>query len=453
MFPSHMPSRVLKWINGSNPGIAEHDDCMDVRLRFPISGRVQIVLPHCCRVLAVIGLVVGTFCPPAQAQFKPEDEKAGGVKFDKELVQRIRIGMKVKAVGGPCMGVYGTVPIPMDWPEQKVTVVGEEYSPSVKRLRDRSVDGTVKQMLVRIPTLKSGEEANALVTLEVHRRSILPPDDTTVFSIPTKDQLDADIKRYLLPSPKIESTHKTIKDLSKQILADAKDKSAWEQVEAIYDWVRENVQYVNGPLKGALAALKDKDGDCEELTSLFIALCRAGDIPARTVWVPGHCYPEFYLVDRSGQGHWFPCQAAGSRAFGGIPEHRPILQKGDSFKDVDRPREKMRYLSEFLTGKVVQGGGQPRVKFIREDVATDKPLDDTATDIAPIQPMEKTDDGESKNGPGGLRPDAPERDGAKDAPDDERKIRPRIDPRDPRAPRLPPGARPRPDISPKIPRP
>jgi hypothetical protein len=46
----------------------------------------------------------------------------------------------------------------------------------------------------------------------------------------------------------------------------------------------------------------------------------------------------------------------------------------------------MRYLSEFLTGKVIKGGGQPRVKFIRQDVATDKTLDDPATDISPVKP-------------------------------------------------------------------
>ena len=44
------------------------------------------------------------------------------------------------------------------------------------------------------------------------------------------------------------------------------------------------------------AALRDGTGDCEELSSLFIALCRAHGIPARTVWVPDHCYPEFYLA-------------------------------------------------------------------------------------------------------------------------------------------------------------
>ena len=96
------------------------------------------------------------------------------------------------------------------------------------------------------------------------------------------------------------------------------------------------------PAQGALAALKDGTGDCEELTSLFIAICRAANIPARTVWVPGHCYPEFYLVDDKGEGHWFPCQSAGKREFGGISETRPILQKGDSFRPPKGTKERQR---------------------------------------------------------------------------------------------------------------
>ena len=91
----------------------------------------------------------------------------------------------------------------------------------------------------------------------------------------------------------------------------------------------------------------------------------ANAIPARTVWVPGHCYPEFYLVDEQGTGYWFPCQAAGARDFGGIGEHRPILQKGDNFTDPDRPSRKLRYVSEFVTGK----GGRPQVQFIREAIS------------------------------------------------------------------------------------
>ncbi|MGC4003730.1 MAG: transglutaminase-like domain-containing protein [Pirellulales bacterium] len=129
------------------------------------------------------------------------------------------------------------------------------------------------------------------------------------------------------------------------------------------------MEYKEGPIQGAVKALQLGYGDCEELSSLFIALCRQQKIPARTVWVTGHCYPEFYLVDDKGEGHWYPCQAAGTRAFGGIPETRPILQKGDNFADPDRPRERLRYVSEFMKGVAVKGGGDPKHKFTREVVA------------------------------------------------------------------------------------
>jgi hypothetical protein len=113
-------------------------------------------------------------------------------------------------------------------------------------------------------------------------------------------------------------------------------------------------------------ALTEGHGDCKEMTSLFIAFCRANDIPARTVHVQGHAYPEFYLLDKEGTGHWFPCQAAGTRAFGGIPEVRPILEKGDNFRDPRNPKNRYHFLPETVTG--ANAAGKPRVKFIREIV-------------------------------------------------------------------------------------
>lgn len=295
----------------------------------------------------------------AWAQFKkPGDEQ--GAKLGKTTTQRWRSGMVVIAEGGSCSDMVGTIPVPVDWPEQQVIVVDEEVSP-LARISYDAIEG-VKQMIVTIPNLPAGREVKALVTFEVKRSEQVPPDDTDIYQLPEKRKLDKAIRPYLGPSPLIESNNPKIKALAKQIGTD-KEK-AWDRVEAIYDWVREKVKYENGPIKGALAALRDETGDCEELTSLFIAICRAADIPARTVWVPGHCYPEFYLVDKEGAGHWFPCQAAGSRAFGGIPETRPILQKGDNFRD---GRERKRYMAEKLA--VSAAAGKPKVKFVREIVA------------------------------------------------------------------------------------
>jgi len=296
----------------------------------------------------------------ARAQFK-EPDPGNGAKLGDSQIQRWKVGMIVNASGN-CQGIVGYAPIPVDWPEQTVRIVEQDVTPSAK-VTYIPVDGTVKVMKVVIRQLRAGEEARALVTFEINRHSILAPDDTDQFVLPETKKLKSSFRRYLAPSPKIESTDRKIKALAKEI--GAGENKAWEKVEAIYDWVRDNVKYKDGPIKGALAALRDGTGDCEELTSLFIALCRASGIPARTVWVDGHCYPEFYLLDKEGNGHWFPCQAAGARDFGGIPELRPVLQKGDNFRPPWNRRKSQRYLAEHLTGS----GGRPRVKFVREKVA------------------------------------------------------------------------------------
>ena len=316
-------------------------------------------------ICVVLLSILVAFAPlSAKAQFTGTAGSNKGVSFTNEHVSRWRVGVIVKAEGGPCKGLFATIPVPLVWPEQEVQVVDEDVSRTA-RISHRDLGG-VKQMLVRIPSLSSGGTAKALVTYEVTRKEIVAPQDTSIYVIPKK--LTRALRQYLGPSPYIESRNARIRSLAKETVRG--EENTWDQVEAIYDYVRDNVEYKEGRLKGAVAALRDGFGDCEELSSLFIAMCRAIKIPARIVWVPDHCYPEFYLVDDEGQGHWFPCQAAGTRAFGSIPEMRPILQKGDNFR-VPEKKKPQRYVAEFLTGKTVKGGGRPRVSFVREFVQPD----------------------------------------------------------------------------------
>jgi transglutaminase-like putative cysteine protease len=129
--------------------------------------------------------------------------------------------------------------------------------------------------------------------------------------------------------------------------------------------VLENVDYVEGPDKGAVETLRDGQADCQGRSMVFIALCRANKVPARMVWVDGHAYPEFYLEHAEGEGAWYPCESAGTRAFGEMPLARVILQKGDNFTVPER-KERLRYASDYLVGLPTPGGGKPSVKYIRE---------------------------------------------------------------------------------------
>ena len=312
------------------------------------------------RLLTPVLFVVLLFGPVARALGDDEDHR--GIQLGEATTSQWRIGVTVHAPGA-VTGILATTPVPMDWPEQQVKIVGEEKTANVGKISYRTLDGGVKQMLVSIPRLNARDDALAVVTFEVTRNEILAPQDASIYTVPAKTSRE--LGKYLLPSPYIESTDAKIKSLAAEITA-GKERG-WDRTSAVFDWVRENVKYEFAEqIKPAVQALQDGEGDCEELSSLVIALCRANKIPARAVWVPGHCYPEFYLTDDMGQGHWFPCQAAGAdRQFGSMIDERPILQKGDNFK-VPEERGPQRYVKQFLSAK--NAAADPVVKFVLEKV-------------------------------------------------------------------------------------
>ena len=312
---------------------------------------------------AMTAVLLAMITTSALAQFAQPDPTTTPSRYGETQTQRWKAGIIVQANSGPCTGIVGYTTVPTDWPEQEVKIVEEDISPNA-RVTYKMVDNMAKQMTVQIPRIASGQTAKAVVTFEVTRKTMYPPTNTAAFRMPDTDKLDFSVRKFLGASPLIETTDPRIRSLAAELTRDI--PGAWDKVEAIYDWVRDNVEYKNGPIKGARAALNDGTGDCEELTSLFIALCRNVGIPARTVWVDGHCYPEFYLVDSQERGYWLPCQAAGSRALGGILEARPVLQKGDSIRPTYKRSTPQRYLADHLVGS---GDSRPSVQFVRQRAA------------------------------------------------------------------------------------
>ncbi len=84
--------------------------------------------------------------------------------------------------------------------------------------------------------------------------------------------------QYVLPERYIESADETIKQCADSLKA----RTLFATVKNIYHYVQKTITYKEFHYSlGARNALLLKTGDCNEFSDLFIALCRANNIPAR----------------------------------------------------------------------------------------------------------------------------------------------------------------------------
>lgn len=319
--------------------------------------------PRLCRLLSVstILVIVGSMGIDAHAQTQKSQADVG-LGYNNETTQKWEMGLEIRA-SGTVNGITAVFPVPIDWPEQKVKVLSQDKSAHVSRISIRFVDSkkTCKIAIVSIPRLPAGATAKATILFEIKKSRITEPVATSQFQFSKKAKRTH--RTYLGTSPFIETTHPRIKAVAQGI--SFRNESAWQDVESIFKWVRENIDYeFDEKIQSCITALENYKGDCEELSSIFIAICRSKGIPARAVWIPGHTYPEFYLEDKQGNGHWIPCQVAGgNNDFGRMPEDKPILQKGDRFK-IPGHSKLQRYARPTLSAR--SATSSPSLKWILE---------------------------------------------------------------------------------------
>jgi len=115
---------------------------------------------------------------------------------------------------------------------------------------------------------------------------------------------DTGLKDFLKHEKYIEKDHAEIQQIAESI----EGRTQIDIVKNIYNYVLDNMEYTthNDNDWGALKALQLKKGDCTEYSDLFVALCRAKNIPAMFVAgytvrfgdiSPKHNWVEVFLQD------------------------------------------------------------------------------------------------------------------------------------------------------------
>jgi hypothetical protein len=276
---------------------------------------------------------------------------------------RLKVIIRIEAADGAVKNVIATGPIPMDWPEQRVRLISQKISPQCK-VSEQILKGQAALIKFQAPQIPKGGSVfvERLYEITRYRTKFALGADELKFArgIPAelKDQVAG-------AAPGVETKSPQMIELSEALRKVSQDSNAWDTIKTFWSWTRDNVKFENGDFRGALYAIENRCGDCEEMSALFVGLCRLSGIPARTVWVESHDYPEFYLVDKQGRGHWIPVQVVGPPWFGEITEYRPIFQKGDRFYD---PLQKtyVRYVPHTVKGS---DGKAPKVDFRHEIIA------------------------------------------------------------------------------------
>lgn len=271
-----------------------------------------------------------------------------------------RIGVTITGGNSPIKKVMMTLPLPNNWPEQRVALL-EEQIPDIAQVKFRNLKSGVRQMLIYMPQLGARQKVTIAVVLDVETNELLEPEDRSRYLLAKTSHKEG--KQYLGSSSYVNHRNSKLRRFAKELVADETDP--WKQVELIYDWVRDNIENLDGRTQDAVTTFLKKEGNNEDRIFLFVAMCRSIKIPARIVFANEFNYAEFMLTDKEGKhGYWMPCNINGVREFGSLAEPKIILQKGDSIR-VPEKEKPQKYVAEFLS---CQGKSRPSVRFFREVV-------------------------------------------------------------------------------------
>lgn len=267
----------------------------------------------------------------------------------------VNVGIELSGEGNGAQ-IKATTPLPVDCPEQKLE--GGEVQTQGCEAQVRDLGDGARQLSLYAPQIAKGQTISAKVTYKATLRKQYLNYQRDQF--PQEQTVPADVRKQLGESPGIQSRAKEVHDLLDSLKGDL--KHPWDLAQKFAAWIPRNMQPLIGPYMGVIKALEKRQGDCAEMSAVFVALCRAAGIPARLVWVPNHNWSEIYLTDKDGKGHWIPVHTACYFWFGWTGAHELVIQKGDRLRVPDRGNRLFRLQEDWMQW----GGHRPAVRYLAE---------------------------------------------------------------------------------------
>lgn len=299
------------------------------------------------------------------------------VGADGEAEYLVETMVKLSSTGGGA--IRAAVPIPREWPEQRIEAARIE-SPRARVKEELTPPGGAV-LSIATANLKPNETATITFRQRVFVKQQLRADRERYVNVPAANGKS---KAFLVPTPTIDSSDAEIKAKAAEICAGV--ESGREKARRLAHWTKQHLQYKLMSYTSAKQAFDTKIGDCEELSSLFVAMCRSQGIPARSVVSPGktrkdsgHAWSEILLADSEGKSEWLPVDV-GLQYFGELPIAPMVIQKGDSYPKFGSTSARQR-----LLGHWARNGNGTLTMEVEQDltpVSANAIIDPTQTPVA-----------------------------------------------------------------------
>jgi hypothetical protein len=126
----------------------------------------------------------------------------------------------------------------------------------------------------------------------------------------------------------IDPSDSDIAFIATTIQENEKTNNSFLIAKALFSWLKQNIQYQTHPnekmVRSAAVTLQSKQGDCDDLSFLYISLCRAVEIPARfirgyliskdittgAISAVAHAWVEVFVGTTDSHNGWIPVECA-----------------------------------------------------------------------------------------------------------------------------------------------
>jgi len=169
-----------------------------------------------------------------------DSEVESPLRFIAPKTYDMKIGLRLTTGNGAMAGTTATTVFPTEWPEQKVEIIAPPSASSFAT-DFRNLPGGNRQLLMFARSFPAHSSQEVTATVRITKSHTVGPNDPTGLVIPRR--VSRDLRQFLADSPYIKATGSDVRRIVREIDKEEFDTD-WERIEAYYDWVRENIEYV-----------------------------------------------------------------------------------------------------------------------------------------------------------------------------------------------------------------